>query len=71
MQHYTELGNKHESASNYVDAAKCYKKSDPMSECKSELNSIGRNDRLQSIIRHDDCQRQVGVVLDVQNLDVD
>jgi alpha-soluble NSF attachment protein len=27
--HHTKLGNKHDSATNYVDAANCYKKSDP------------------------------------------
>jgi len=28
-QHHTKLGNKHESATNYVNASNCYKKSDP------------------------------------------
>ena len=27
--HHSKLGNKHDSATNYVDAANCYKKSDP------------------------------------------
>ena len=27
--HHAKLGNKHDSATNYVDAANCYKKSDP------------------------------------------
>ena len=27
--HHTKLGNKHDAATNYVDAANCYKKSDP------------------------------------------
>ena len=43
-QHHTKLGNKHESATNYVNASNCYKESDPMSEfyvlilCKSMEN---------------------------------
>lgn len=28
-QHHTKLGNKHDAATNYVDAANCFKKSDP------------------------------------------
>eukprot|EP00096_Caligus_rogercresseyi_P016672 TRINITY_DN946_c0_g1_i4.p1 TRINITY_DN946_c0_g1~~TRINITY_DN946_c0_g1_i4.p1 ORF type:complete len:290 (-),score=96.06 TRINITY_DN946_c0_g1_i4:129-998(-) len=27
--HYTKMGNKHEAATNFVDAANCYKKTDP------------------------------------------
>ena len=27
--HHTKLGNKHDAATNYVDAANCFKKSDP------------------------------------------
>lgn len=27
--HHSKLGNKHDSATNYVDAANCYKKSEP------------------------------------------
>nr|ACO15068.1 Soluble NSF attachment protein [Caligus clemensi] len=27
--HYTKMGNKHDAATNYVDAANCYKKTDP------------------------------------------
>ena len=27
--HHSKLGNKHDAATNYVDAANCYKKSDP------------------------------------------
>jgi alpha-soluble NSF attachment protein len=27
--HQTKLGNKHDAATNYVDAANCFKKSDP------------------------------------------
>ena len=28
-QHHVKLGNKHDAATTYVDAANCYKKSDP------------------------------------------
>ncbi len=28
-QHHVKLGNKHDAATAYVDAANCYKKSDP------------------------------------------
>ena len=31
-QDHTKLGNKDESATNYVNASNCYKKSDPKSE---------------------------------------
>ena len=27
--HHAKLGNKHDSATNYVDASNCFKKSDP------------------------------------------
>merc|ERR1711970_422892 len=36
-QHHSKLGNKHDAATNYVDAANCYKKSDPK-EAVSCLN---------------------------------
>jgi len=35
-QHHAKLGNKHDAATNYVDAANCYKKSDP----KEAVNSL-------------------------------
>jgi len=28
-QHHSKLGNKHDAATNFVDASNCYKKSDP------------------------------------------
>ena len=35
-QHHAKLGNKHDAATNYVDAANCFKKSDP----KEAVNSL-------------------------------
>ena len=35
-QHHAKLGNKHDAATNYVDAANCFKKSDP----KEAINSL-------------------------------
>merc|ERR1712062_856650 len=36
--HHAKLGNKHDSATNYVDAANCYKKSDP----KEAVNCLSK-----------------------------
>ena len=30
--HHAKLGNKHDSATNFVDASNCFKKSDPKGE---------------------------------------
>lgn len=37
-QHHAKLGNKHDAATNYVDAANCFKKSDP----KEAVNSLDK-----------------------------
>ena len=37
--HHAKLGNKHDSATNYVDAANCYKKSDPKGKHTTCSNS--------------------------------
>lgn len=37
-QHHAKLGNKHDAATNYVDAANCFKKADP----KEAVNSLDK-----------------------------
>jgi alpha-soluble NSF attachment protein len=39
-QHHTKLGNKHDAATNYVDAANCYKKSDANGKTEEQLTSV-------------------------------
>ena len=39
-QHHAKVGNKHDSATNYVDAANCYKKSDPKGRLTSPRTEI-------------------------------
>jgi len=39
-QHHSKLGNKHDAATNYVDAANCYKKSDPKEAVSCLTKSI-------------------------------
>ena len=45
-QHHAKLGNKHDAATNYVDAANCYKKSDP----KEAVNSLVKAVDILSLI---------------------
>jgi hypothetical protein len=40
-QHHIKLGNKHDAATNYVDAANCYKKSDPKGKKISLVSTEG------------------------------
>lgn len=45
LQHHTKLGNKHDSATNYVDAANCYKKSDPNGKNRKNF-SLGKTNSM-------------------------
>lgn len=39
-QHHIKLGNKHDAATHYVDAANCYKKSDPQEAANSLVKAV-------------------------------
>lgn len=39
-QHHVKLGNKHDAATSYVDAANCYKKSDPQGKIQSSWSKF-------------------------------
>ena len=48
--HHAKLGNKHDSATNYVDASNCFKKSDPKGNIISVilLQNISENKLVKS-----------------------
>ncbi len=39
-QHHAKLGNKHDAATNYVDASNCFKKSDPKGKLYIKLLAL-------------------------------